>query len=109
MVLRDEPDEGGDVVARGRHGRLPSRGEIPFGDVTPDGAQDNDASGVAGPGLDDWEISDDELTALALAGDPGTGLGPDAVPISFSGLPSLALLPQWYMPQVMLRGGGRWR
>ncbi|MHB8594623.1 MAG: hypothetical protein ACYDB3_09905, partial [Acidimicrobiales bacterium] len=52
---------------------------------------------------------DDELTALALAADPGAPLDPDAVPIGvyLSELP--CLLPSWYMAPVMARHSGRWR
>jgi hypothetical protein len=50
-------------------------------------------------------ITDDELTSLALAADPNTLLGPDAVPWNF-GL-GLNPLPEWYMPRPTARGRGR--
>lgn len=43
------------------------------------------------------EISDEELTALALAADPHPVLGPDATPWQPPGAMS-GLLPDWYMP-----------
>ena len=56
-------------------------------------------------------ISDDELTALALAADPDAGLH-DARPISeVIGAVGDSTLPEWYMPAVM-SGGPRlygWR
>jgi len=59
-------------------------------------------------------ISDDELTALALAADPDAPLDPDAVPwheyLAASGaLLAPAALPGWYMAAVTARHGGRWR
>jgi hypothetical protein len=52
-------------------------------------------------------VSDDELTALALAADPDVVLGDDAVPIGVGD--ERGLLPSWYMPVPRLRGGGRGR
>jgi hypothetical protein len=53
--------------------------------------------------------TDEELTELALAADPALALDPDAVPLSeFLGHHD-GLLPLWYMPSPMVRGGGRWR
>ena len=56
-------------------------------------------------------ISDDELTALALAADPDDAVH-DARPISeVIGAVGESTLPEWYMPAVM-RGGPRlhgWR
>jgi hypothetical protein len=52
-------------------------------------------------------LSDDELTALALAADPGAPLHPDAVPIDrYLGTPSSSL-PSWYMAPVSRRRLGR--
>ena len=47
---------------------------------------------------DTSDISDDELTALALAADPDAPLDDDAVPLDLHlrGYPEL--LPSWYMP-----------
>jgi len=57
-------------------------------------------SGIEGPQLDasdDIEISDEELTLLAMAADPDAELGADAVPLRpEGGFPEL--LPSWYMP-----------
>lgn len=57
-------------------------------------------------------ISDEELTALALAADPDQPLGADAVPLpSSSAAMATGLLPEWYMPAPRSMGGGplrRW-
>ena len=60
-----------------------------------------------GPG--DVQITDDELTALALAADPEAELGPDAVPLTPYRNPSAGSLPLWYMPPVTARAAGGWR
>jgi hypothetical protein len=54
-------------------------------------------------------LSEDELTALALAVPVDAPLDDDAVPIGLylSGLPGP--LPDWYMPPAMTRGVKRWR
>jgi hypothetical protein len=44
------------------------------------------------------EISDEELTALALAADPDAALPDDAVPLPGLGAVDDGLLPTWYMP-----------
>ncbi len=52
------------------------------------------------------EISDEELTALALAADPDAAVDDDAVP--FAGDADDApdgLLPAWYMPRPRQRAG----
>ncbi|MGH9277781.1 MAG: hypothetical protein ACRD12_06690 [Acidimicrobiales bacterium] len=55
--------------------------------------------------MPDTRISDDELTALALAADIDTPVDPDAVPLAdFMGTDTPALLPAWYMPAPV---GGR--
>lgn len=49
----------------------------------------------------DGSISDQELTALALAADPGAVLPDGAVPFSLANASSpgdAQLLPDWYMP-----------
>jgi hypothetical protein len=68
------------------------------------------SDGWAWPGgHDDEQISDDELTTLALAADPESELGPDAVPLTpYRNLPS-ASLPLWYMPPATARAAGGWR
>lgn len=57
------------------------------------------------PGL----ISDEELTALALAADPGQPLDADAVPIADYLADVFDPLPAWYMAPVMARHSGRRR
>jgi hypothetical protein len=49
-------------------------------------------------------ISDEELTALALAADPDAGVDDDAVPFG-SGEEPGGLLPSWYMPRPLRRAG----
>lgn len=58
----------------------------------------------------DAPLTDEELTALALAADPDAPIGRDAIPLSlhlaqFAG----AALPQWYMPPAAAGSGRRWR
>jgi hypothetical protein len=60
------------------------------------------------PDLDD-PITDEELTALALAADPDAPLDPDAVPLSAYLAQIPGLLPGWYMPPAMASSGSRWR
>jgi len=48
-------------------------------------------------------VSDDELTALAMAADPDTVVPDDAVPFTSADDPALGLLPEWYMPAPSLR------
>lgn len=50
------------------------------------------------PVLIDEPVSDEELTALALAADPNTPLDPDAVPWQSVLALQRGLLPNWYMP-----------
>lgn len=49
------------------------------------------------------EITDEELTALALAADPDAPVPDDAVPFGDNDPASFALLPQWYMPAPGIR------
>lgn len=49
------------------------------------------------------EISDEELTALALAADPDTEVPHDAVPFGDNDPTAFALLPSWYMPAPGIR------
>ena len=53
---------------------------------------------------DEADISDEELTALALAADPDAPLPADAVPFTRDGAEDDGLLPRWYMPSPA--GGG---
>jgi hypothetical protein len=54
-------------------------------------------------------LSDDELTALALAADPSLPLEPDAVPVFLGAGPFGGALPMWYMPPVSTGRIARWR
>lgn len=69
---------------------------------------------MPGLGTNDVEpapaVTDDELTRLALAADPDTGVADDAVPLgellgSLEPSEGADLLPGWYMPAPM--GTGR--
>ncbi len=81
--------------------QMPTSSRVVPGQVSGEGAEP--AESVIG------DITDDELTALALAADPEAPIEPDAVPLGlYLGLLP-AGLPQWYMPPVMARGGKRWR
>jgi hypothetical protein len=70
-----------------------TRGQIP-------GAGPSDEAGE--------ELTDDELTALALACDPEQPLDPDATPLDLRSQ-SFGLLPGWYMPPVIAAGSRRWQ
>ncbi len=61
---------------------------------------------VAGlPGVPDADVSDEELTALALAADPDLELDEDAVSLwTVTGDEADGPLPSWYMPAA---AGGR--
>lgn len=51
------------------------------------------------PWSDDEPVSDDDLTAAALAADPDTAAGDDAVSLwELQGRDQEGLLPGWYMP-----------
>jgi hypothetical protein len=54
-------------------------------------------------------ISDEELTALALAADPDEPLAADAVPLADYLAHVFDPLPGWYMAPVMARHSGRRR
>lgn len=61
----------------------------------------------------DGLVSDEELTALAMAAGPEVAVPHDAVPFSSVGGAEPALLPSWYMPCPaaggrQLRGWRRW-
>jgi hypothetical protein len=54
---------------------------------------------VEDPGVAHDEVTDDELTALALAADPDTPIGDDATSFfDITGPAAGRLLPEWYMP-----------
>ena len=65
------------------------------------------------PGGEDLEwpdmISDEELTALALAADPDQPLDAEAVPLAVYLASAPGPLPEWYMAPVMARHSGRRR
>ena len=51
------------------------------------------------PGLDEiGPVTDDELTALALAADPDDELASDAIAVCLSDPGGDPLLPEWYLP-----------
>jgi hypothetical protein len=52
------------------------------------------------------QLSDEELTALALAADPSAPLDADAVPW-YGSMDSANLLPEWYMPRPIATGRRR--
>jgi hypothetical protein len=56
----------------------------------------------------DLVLSDEELTALALAASPEPELADDAVPIR-SAEPTADLLPEWYMPASAGHAEPGWR
>ena len=62
--------------------------------------------------VDDFEITDEELTALALAADPGSPFAEDAVAWRPDGTDDDPLLPDWYMPAAASSApaviGGPW-
>ena len=60
-------------------------------------------------GLEGLPISDEELTALALAADPDQPLDDSAVPIAVYLSNAYEPLPDWYMAPVMARHSGRRR
>ncbi len=60
-------------------------------------------------GYSDDAFSDEELTELALAADPGAPLSEDAMPISVHLARFAAPLPLWYMPPASSREGRRWK
>ena len=54
------------------------------------------------------QITDEELTALALSADADQALSADAVPFAGSGDLVPELLPSWYMPAPVARARKRW-
>ena len=73
-----------------------------------------ETSDVGLPDLDpaEWdslnaEISDEELTALALAADPERPIDPEALPMSAYRNEFPELLPDWYMPTPAAHCAGR--
>jgi hypothetical protein len=62
-----------------------------------------------GTGTVDADITDEELTALALAADPIAPLDQDAVPLAVYLGQTSGPLPDWYMPSPMARVRVWWR
>ena len=62
---------------------------------------ESDKLGVDTARAGDTELSDEELTALALSADASAPLGADAIPIDLTRGVDNALLPSWYMPPVV--------
>ena len=54
-------------------------------------------------------LTDEDLTALALAADPEAPIDEDAVPIGLHLAQLGAALPLWYMPPAVRQGGRRWK
>jgi len=75
--------------------------------VTADAWMTTEGPGQAGP--DGPGLTDEQLTALALAADPDAPLAADAVPFSIYGPDAGGALPLWYMPPVMARRLPAWR
>lgn len=59
--------------------------------------------------ISDLDLSDDELSALAMAADPHVPVEDDAVPMRSLGADDSTLLPDWYMPVVQRRATSDWR
>ncbi len=58
----------------------------------------------------DQPVSDDELSALALAADPDTAVASDAVSLwDLAGWNREELLPAWYMPAPLRASSSRWQ
>jgi hypothetical protein len=57
----------------------------------------------------DGALTDEELTALALAADPDAPLPEGAVPIGVHLATFGPSLPLWYMPPAVRRGDRRWQ
>lgn len=55
------------------------------------------------------EITDAELTALALAADPDAPFDDDAAPFGAEPVPGTELLPEWYMPAPLGSSSSRKR
>jgi hypothetical protein len=57
----------------------------------------------------DVDISEEELTALALAADPDLAVSADDVPFRSLQSEGAPLLPDWYMPVAPSRARRDWR
>ena len=89
---------------RSEDGRVPRRA-----DLTPAAVTSAAGTSTVPDRGSQAEVTDEELTELALAADPSAPLADDAVPIGvYLGQPA-GLLPQWYMPGPLPRTTSRWR
>lgn len=68
---------------------------------------DEDQAGTIG--TMEFELTEAELTELALSADPDAPMSADAVPLSVYLSQAPGLLPSWYMPSPMARPGKSWR
>ena len=59
--------------------------------------------------ISEFDISDEELTELALAADPNEPIADDAVPLRSLQAAGEPLLPAWYMPVSANRARSDWR
>jgi hypothetical protein len=75
---------------------------------TGDGLPVTEPSLPSGPSYGE-QLTEAELTALALAADPNAPLSEDAIPLSMHLAQFAGALPEWYMPAAMARNGSRWR
>jgi hypothetical protein len=78
----------------------------------PDLTRDGPANTVAPlPGDPPYgeQLTEAELTVLALAADPNAPLSDDAIPLSLHLAQFAGALPGWYMPPAMARTGSKWR
>jgi hypothetical protein len=98
------PDRGAEGYAKGRKRCWPGEGRS----VT-DVIAERPYRPGHDEGWDDGGISDDELTALALAAEPDAPLDDNAVALSLYPEEQAGPLPSWYMPPVMAVCTGRWR
>jgi hypothetical protein len=83
------------------------------GQLVPDGFDVTDEMADASvPGWTDAGpsgFSDAELTALALAAEPGSPIDQDAVPLAIYLGQAAGPLPEWYMPSTIARIHRWWR
>lgn len=78
------------------------------GSLVPHGFDGRDDE-VHGPAAVEAGFTDEELTALALAAEPGAPIGQDAVPLALYLGRTSGPLPEWYMPSPMTRVHAWWR
>ncbi len=68
-----------------------------------------DVGGAEPDATDPAPLTEEELTGLALAAEPGRPPADDAVPLASYLGEGPGLLPSWYMPSPMSRVRPRWR